>query len=303
MVGEMVRQWPMACAIPWRPSARRRNWRWRALSPTRLAIAPTTSSPRSIALRLGSASCSPTPNRPCRTGAGGFERCPWPRWRAHFRDLERRGIKLSVKQRRIFRRCAAMALLTQMLGNLIANAGEAMTARGSIVLSANREGEEIVVGVRDDGFGNRPRDMGASSNLLQYETQRAGIGIAAGTGVWPNVSAAPWNWRAYPAAVRWSGFACGYGRNDSPCGSGYPEALFRDTVEVATARRGMMERIRSLGEAFRRRPGPGLVSRRLGMASGILVIDDEAVLAKNIRLYLERSGYEVHRGAPKKAKP
>ena len=29
------------------------------------------------------------------------------------------------------------------------------------------------------------------------------------------------------------------------------------------------------------------------MASGILVIDDEAVLAKNIRLYLERSGYEV----------
>jgi two-component system response regulator AtoC len=29
------------------------------------------------------------------------------------------------------------------------------------------------------------------------------------------------------------------------------------------------------------------------MANGILIIEDEAVLAKNIRLYLERSGFEV----------
>ena len=68
------------------------------------------------------------------------------------------------------------ALLTQMLGNLIANAGEAMTARGSIVLSANREGEEIVVGVRDDGPGIAPRDMGRVFKPF-FSTKPKGLGL------------------------------------------------------------------------------------------------------------------------------
>ncbi len=95
----------------------------------------------------------------------------------YFRDLERRGIKLSVEAAPDLPPVRGdAALLTQMLGNLIANAGEAMTARGSIVLSANREGEEIVVGVRDDGPGIAPRDMGRVFKPF-FSTKPKGLGL------------------------------------------------------------------------------------------------------------------------------
>jgi signal transduction histidine kinase len=93
------------------------------------------------------------------------------------RDLERRGIGVSVEAAPDLPKVRGdVALLTQMLGSLVVNAGEAMTGSGHIVLFGRRLGAECIAEVRDDGPGITPAEAGRVFKPF-YTTKPKGLGL------------------------------------------------------------------------------------------------------------------------------
>ena len=66
--------------------------------------------------------------------------------------------------------------LTQVLGNLIVNACQAMPKGGKLTLSAARKGKEIAIAVQDTGVGIPPENMGKLFEPL-FTTKPKGIGL------------------------------------------------------------------------------------------------------------------------------
>ena len=66
--------------------------------------------------------------------------------------------------------------LTQVLGNLIVNACQAMPKGGKLTISAARKGKEIAIAVQDTGVGIPPENMGKLFEPL-FTTKPKGIGL------------------------------------------------------------------------------------------------------------------------------
>ncbi len=93
------------------------------------------------------------------------------------KDLARRGIVLDTEPAvtpTVAR--GDRALLAQMLGSLVANAGEALAGPGHIVLATRSEGREVVAEVRDDGPGIPVAEQGRVFKPF-YTTKAKGLGL------------------------------------------------------------------------------------------------------------------------------
>jgi len=97
--------------------------------------------------------------------------------------IEERGHRLSVNVRaeRVFL-SADSARLTQAITNLLTNAAKYTDPGGLIELTADREGDTVIISVRDNGIGIEAAELGKVFNMFfqvdaSNERSQAGLGI------------------------------------------------------------------------------------------------------------------------------
>lgn len=96
---------------------------------------------------------------------------------AYRRDFERRGIAIVIEAAEALPAVRGeTAILNQMLGNLVANAGEALTGKGTIVLASSRAAGRVVAEVRDDGPGMGRDELARAFKPFQTSKSK-GLGL------------------------------------------------------------------------------------------------------------------------------
>lgn len=97
-------------------------------------------------------------------------------------NYAQKGVALEANDLSAFTICADPNMAETVLRNLLANAVKFTEAGGSVLVTANKDGEFIRVSVRDSGIGMAP-DLAAKLFSIDEKTSRAGTEGEVGTGL------------------------------------------------------------------------------------------------------------------------
>jgi PAS domain S-box-containing protein len=157
--------------------------------------------------------------------------------------------------------------LSQVIGNLLANAAKFTDKAGRIWLSAEREGDEAVIRVRDDGIGIAPEHLQTLFDMFvqvdtAIERSRDGLGIGL---------------TLVKTLVELHGGTVQVHSAGPGCGSEF-------TVRLAAVSAGA-----DSPEVERRAPALGDSSARR-----VLIVDDSVDAAESLAMLLAFEGHEIH---------
>jgi PAS domain S-box-containing protein len=161
---------------------------------------------------------------------------------------------------------ADLTRLAQVLGNLLTNAGKFTPKRGHITLTAERQGDTVLVTVGDDGIGLRPESLSAIFDMfsqVDHSVERSTGGLGIGLALVRGLT------EMHGGSVRAD--SAGLGRGS------------RFSVRLPVLLTSQEERAQILTPAARDAPG-----RR------ILVADDNHDAVESLATMLRLSGNEVH---------